>query len=123
MQQFEHGFMIWFQPMGMIYVVYQPPIKPGWQQFADTWKEGSPDVDPSITPPEGKYQPMRGFGLVWRTKSRVRQRLGWATSQEVSYASALQIDSVGTRYIRGPQYEVYQLTGDLSTWQVIKPPS
>jgi hypothetical protein len=120
-QQFERGFMIWFAPQRTIFVVYQPPNKPGWQQFVDTWQEGSPDSDPSITPPEGLFQPMRGFGLVWRTKPRVRQRLGWATGPELPYPSVLQIDSVGSRFIRGPHNEVYRLNADLAGWQIVKP--
>jgi hypothetical protein len=120
-QQFEHGFMIWFAAQRTIFVVYQPPNKPGWQQFVDTWQEGSPDSDPSITPPEGLFQPMRGFGLVWRTRPRVRQRLGWATGPELPYPSVLQIDSVGSRYIRGPHNEVYRLNADLAGWQIVKP--
>ncbi len=120
-QQFEHGLMIWFGAERVIFVVYDATTRPRWQQFADTWAPDAPESDPSLAPPDGMFQPVRGFGLVWRSNARVRQRLGWATKPEVSYQSALQLDTLGNRFIRGPQNEVYQLNGDLANWQVITP--
>jgi hypothetical protein len=54
------------------------------------------------------FQPVQGFGIVG-VPSRVRQRLGWATSRN-SVPGALQIDTLGNRFVRGAGNEVYQLT-------------
>ena len=40
------------------------------------------ESDPSIVPPWGYYQPLRGFGKVWRENPSVRGSLSWATEQE-----------------------------------------
>jgi hypothetical protein len=120
-QQFQHGLMIWFGAERLIFVVYETTTIPRWQQFADTWSQDMPEGDPSLAPPEGMLQPLRGFGLVWRTKSRVRPRLGWAISPEASFQGALQFDTLGNRFIRGPRNEVYQLNADFSNWLLINP--
>jgi len=119
-QQFERGFMIWFGPQKVIFAVYQSDKKPRWQQFSDTWTEDKPAIDPALAPPDGMFQPMRGFGLVWRAARGVRDKLGWATGQEMPYQAALQIDTLGNRFIGGPNGEVYQLDADLSNWQMLR---
>ncbi len=119
-QQFERGFMLWFGPQKVIFAVYQSDRKPRWQQFSDTWTEDKPATDPALTPPDGVFQPVRGFGLVWRTARGVRDKLGWATGQETPYQAAFQIDTLGNRFIGGPGGEVYQLNADLSNWQILR---
>jgi hypothetical protein len=113
--------MIWFGPDRTIFAIYQTTNKPRWQQFADTWTPGAPESDPSLVPPEGMLQPVRGFGIVWRSNARVRQRLGWATSAEIAFQGAFQLDTLGNRFIRGARNEVYQLTSDLADWRVVNP--
>ncbi len=120
-QQFEHGFMVWFGADHVIFAVFQSTGKTRWGQYTDTWTADMPDSDPSLVPPEGLLQPVRGFGLVWRSARGVQQRLGWASSPEVSYEGALQVDILGNRYLRGPHGEVYQLNADLTNWQMIAP--
>lgn len=112
--------MIWFGPQKVIFAVYQSDKKPRWQQFSDTWTEDKPAIDPALTPPDGMFQPMRGFGWVWRTTRGLRDKLGWATGQEMPYQAALQIDTLGNRFIGGPNGEVYQLDADLSNWQMLR---
>jgi hypothetical protein len=92
---FEHGTMLWSEATGRIYVLYNDPARgynggPAWESFIDTWREGDPESDPSITPPPGLRQPIRGFGLVWRTQPGVRDKLGWATDPEGGYPQLLQ---------------------------------
>jgi hypothetical protein len=120
-QQFEHGFMIWFGAQRTIFAAFQPPAKPRWQQFADKYADGIPESDPALVPPNGLIQPVRVLGFLWRSTPRLRQRLGWATSPEVAYQGVLQIDILGNRYIQGPNREVYQLSGDLTNWQIVSP--
>jgi hypothetical protein len=46
------------------------------------------ESDPSIVPPEGYYQPVRGFGKLWREE--LRSALGWALAPERSYTAQYQ---------------------------------
>src|SRR5260221_7957128 len=119
-QKFERGVMIWFGPQKTIYTIYDLGIKPRWNQFPDEYTDGMPDTDPALVPPAGMAQPIRGFGLTWRTKPGLRDRIGWASGPETSYTAAYQIDNQGARYLQGPTGEVYKLIGDLSGWQLVK---
>ena len=85
-------------------------------------KDGMPDHDPSISPPAGKTQPVRGFGLAWRTQPTVRDRLGWALSAEGQYDGFSQSDNQSapknTTYILTRDHQVAELNGD-HTWNLI----
>jgi hypothetical protein len=78
-QGFQNGTMIWFEDTSYIYVLYNNGL---WQSVADTFVEGQPESDPGIVAPWGYYQPIRGFGKVWREEPGVRDRLGWGTEGE-----------------------------------------
>lgn len=86
-QPFERGSMIWRADRRVIYVLY-PDGR--WQAFDDTWAESMPESDASITPPAGLVQPLRGFGLVWRTKlGGPGAAIGWATEPEQGLAGSV----------------------------------
>jgi hypothetical protein len=93
MQMFEGGRMFWLKDRDAIFVMYN--YGPGlgeegrWETFIDNFDEGDPETDPAIAPPVGKLQPKRGFGLVWRTQPRVRERLGWALTGERAYTACV----------------------------------
>lgn len=91
-QVFEGGRMIWLQADNVIYVFDDDRGRDGApsQQFVDTWTPDEPESDPSIVPPQGLYQPIRGFGKVWRNESRVREQLGWALAPEQGFDGAYQ---------------------------------
>jgi hypothetical protein len=105
-QVFEGGRMIWLEHAAplrqwgwsaegkddfVILVFYtQGYSGPAWQMFVDAWREGEPDSDPNIVPPQGMYQPVRGFGKAWRAHPEVRQRLGWALGQEKGFSATYQ---------------------------------
>ncbi|MFN2189329.1 MAG: hypothetical protein ACK2T3_11230, partial [Candidatus Promineifilaceae bacterium] len=38
----------------------------------------------------GMYQPVRGFGKLWREHPEVQERLGWALSRELGFDSTYQ---------------------------------
>ena len=82
-QSFEGGHMIWVEGNRTVYVLYSDGQ---YRSYTDDFQEGDPESDPSIVPPEGLYQPVRGFGLVWRTNPDVRDRLGWAMAPEVGFS-------------------------------------
>jgi hypothetical protein len=102
-QRFEGGRMIWLKEVPaacslsgdtegpFIYVLYSDDQYPSWQRFLDTWTPAQPADDPTIVPPEGKYQPVRGFGKLWRNDTELQGRLGWALAPEQGFDGKYQI--------------------------------
>jgi len=88
-QPFERGWMVWVADLGggsgKIYVIFQDQQKKSkpvvWLFYPDSWKEGDP-VSGGETPPSGLYEPVRGFGKVWREQPNVRNTIGWAKAPE-----------------------------------------
>lgn len=94
-QAFEHGRMIWLEEISgedftlqKVLLVFFADGK--YAQFQDTWTEEEPENDPSLTPPDGKYQPIRGFGKIWRENESVRNGLGWALAPEQGFDTTWQ---------------------------------
>ena len=79
--------MIWVGTEKRIYALLNDG---GLYTYADTWTADQPDVDPGITPPAGRYKPVRGFGKVWGSDPYIRSRLGWAMGPEQGYQTQLQ---------------------------------
>jgi hypothetical protein len=118
-QRFQRGVMLWVGPEDRIYVLFDDGQSPRWTSYQDTWDEGQPTEDPSIEPPAGLQQPVRGFGLVWREESGVRDRLGWATGEERGYQTALQRTShyrYPVLYVRALDGGVWQLGPNGGSW-------
>jgi len=86
-QAFQGGLMLWRQDADHIFVLYNNGT---WKRYVDTWNEGEPESDSSIVAPSGLYQPVRGFGKVWRSDPTVRNGLGWATMQERGFTASVQ---------------------------------
>ena len=124
-QSFERGHMIWLQSLATIYVYYVDGLQPAWDTFPDTWTPEEPESDPTIIPPEGFYQPLRGFGKVWRTQLGIRDRLGWAlTSSEQAFDGAFQRDSAykySNFYIRTADGGVIHMLPERSGWEFVAP--
>ena len=60
--------MVWFQDFGETYVLIEDdsPFKP-YRQAIDMVGVANPtDLDPSLTPPNGLFQPVSGFAKFWR---------------------------------------------------------
>jgi hypothetical protein len=87
-QSFESGVMIWLEATDSIYVFYKGEQQ--WQRFDDAFEEGQPESDPAFEAPTGRFQPIRGFGKVWREHPEVRHRLGWAVGVELAYEATIQ---------------------------------
>jgi len=127
-QSFENGFMIWTEASRTIYVFYYPQgsAYPTYGIYADNFHEGDIESDPAIVPPPGLYQPVRGFGLLWRVDPSVRDRLGWATAPEAGFQAWLQ-GYTGTgmhsyfTLIQGIDGTIYHLTATGSVWEVYTP--
>lgn len=123
-QVFERGRMIWVEAHDRIYVIFEDGLSPAWAQYPDNFREGDPERDDAFNPlSPGLLQPVRGFGLVWRTNERVRDRLGWATAPEVPFEGMLQADSmepsVATLYLRMLDGGIVALNDYTDEWVII----
>ncbi len=88
---FEHGRMFWLRHNRQIWVmVNNPPDSSGgdWYCYNDTFLDGEEEIDSSLVPPEGMYQPRRGFGKLWRTHMDLHDALGWGTTPEFELTSS-----------------------------------
>lgn len=79
LEAFEGGLMIWRQDVGEVYILFP---ESDWYAITDTWTPDQPESAPSFVPPAGRFQPIRGFGKVWRENQWFRERLGWAVEPE-----------------------------------------
>lgn len=118
-EHFERGVMLWNRAEDRIYVLFDDGGYTAWKAFVDQWEEGDPESDPGIAPPAGLYQPVRGFGLVWREEPGVRDRLGWAVDTEVGYPTAIQRTSrfkYNDTYVKALDGGVWELKPEGSRW-------
>jgi len=128
---FEHGRIFWIQPRKQMWVMYDNGQGTGeWKVYDDTWVDGDPASDPSIVPPEGKYQPLRGFGKLWREHQEIKDKLGFGITPEFGYVSNYeyhpggQVDAQG-KWVPGPGYHIlfslynekFQFNEVDSTWK------
>ncbi len=121
-QRFEGGTMIWVAQEDLIYVLFNDSTPISWNAYPDEWDPGEPDRDPDLFPPSSLFQPVRGFGLVWREQSGVRERLGWAVSEEQSYNTEVQRTSYAKyneTYIRALDGAIWLLEPERSGWEKI----
>jgi hypothetical protein len=121
-QHFERGIMIWIEDKDRIYILYDDGATPKWESYTDTWDESQPDHDPGLTSPDGLYQPVRGFGLVWRQNPRVRERLGWAVGQEQGFETTMQHTTFfkyNATYIGALDGNVWYLGPEQNSWEKI----
>ena len=94
-QRFERGRMFWRDTRQIIVLSDDRNF---WR-VPDTWNEGLPADDPSLTPPEGAVQPVRGFGLAWRSNANFQNALGWARGPEFPIASFWQEFDGGSLFL------------------------
>jgi hypothetical protein len=131
-QYFEGGLMVWVEDPDDFYVFYAGEDAQGFQTFDwildITLKPGASEANRvGEDPPPGLYEPVSGFGMVWRgeiegVRSDVRERLGWATEPEFGFDTAYQCTTpvhprLWSCFLRGPRGEVLSLYPD-STAQV-----
>lgn len=116
---FERGFMFWLQDTNQIIVLSngESELAGTFSVYQDTWREGMPETDPNIQPPDGFVQPDRGFGQAWRTYPGVRDALGWATGGGHGY-TALVVRDQGDIIIGGPDNRVYRMA-EKDGWEAV----
>jgi hypothetical protein len=124
-QYFERGIMIWIEETDEFYVFETEPRDGTYKHFYTTTgltlnPGASEDNRVAEDPPPGLYEPVSGFGLVWRAEvewpeaANVRERLGWATEPESGFDTAWQYAvptcvEFWTKYLRGPRGEILRL--------------
>ncbi len=87
-EPFERGIMFW-RDSKEIYALQSQDRR--YYRVMDTWAEGQAESDPAFVPPaENLRQPIRGFGLAWRSNEPLRTSIGWATQGETGYSSYWQ---------------------------------
>ncbi|MEO8606698.1 MAG: hypothetical protein ABI690_02360 [Chloroflexota bacterium] len=110
-QVFEHGRMMWIQPRKQIWVMVDDGSGKGkWSVFEDTFQDGETEFDPSLVPPDNKYQPERGFGKIWRENQAIHDGLGWGLTPEFGYVSNYEYHPGGTvtqgQFVPGAGYHI-----------------
>lgn len=118
-QTFQNGYMIWYRPQDSIYVFYNDAILPRWQIYRDPFDEGMQEEDPAYAnaPSSNLWQPRRGFGMLWRDNSYVRDRIGWATDQwEIPYSATAQTATDGTVFINDPRGGIFSAIPGGQIW-------
>ena len=109
---FQSGLMLWQEYDRSVSVLYNNGT---WQGYNDTWMTGDPEYDPGIVAPGGYYQPIRGFGRVWRDNHIVRTGLGWGTTEEQGFNGSSQKYEHG-RMFWSPTRGIFVLYSD-GTWE------
>ncbi|MBN1873497.1 MAG: hypothetical protein JXA33_04640 [Anaerolineae bacterium] len=130
-QSFEHGRMFWLEQVpdldrSVILVLYEDG---NGERYDDTWTSEMPELDPALTPPAGLYQPVRGFGKLWRETPDVRERLGWALSPELGFDGVFQQQTTenipDVVYIESFDGQIIRLSGVLymtrGSWDFVAP--
>lgn len=122
-QRFERGVMIWIGRTKSIYVLQAPHGLV--DRFDDAFVEGMQETDNSIAVPAGKIQPVRGFGMVWRSSPWVMRTLGWAIESEQGYIACTGMSFGGTRntrtYITLPDKNVLEIGSNTEPfiWRIV----
>ena len=131
-QRFESGWMFWLQPNTQIWVLTLDNSGESiWSVYDDTFVDGEAESDPQIVPPEGRYQPIRGFGKLWRENPEVRKIMGWAVELEQGHTTRYEYHQGGyvnqeLEYVAEPgNHLVLSASGDTFrfneasfTWQI-----
>jgi hypothetical protein len=141
-QRFERGFMVWVADTDEFYVFDRQPDPSGLQIYHSTvgleLKPGASEGNRiGEDPPAGLYEPVSGFGLIWRGEVEwpdvgdVRERLGWATEPEFGFDTTIQYAILAcprgwAAYMRGPHGEILHLwsastTGWPLAWEEVGP--
>jgi hypothetical protein len=115
-EPFEHGLMLWRADSNLIYGVGP---NEAWFITGDRWVEGEDPYDASIIPPDGYYQPNRGFGKVWRERPGVRDALGWALTEETGLVAIIQEFTNGQVW-HNPEQNRFMILYNTGKYQIIQ---
>jgi hypothetical protein len=111
-QAYQGGAMLLRNDTHQVLVLVRSTSR--WLGFASTWRPGEV-LPPAAGRPPGTWEPLRGFGKVWREQPAVKSQLGWPVFEERNAAGAVQSFDNGT-LIRTAFGVAYALFHD-GTWQ------
>lgn len=117
-QRFERGRMLWVQT-GDVYHVLLGSASGTLRTVRGPLTlraGGSPDNRVGTPPPPSLFEPVSGFGLLWRGEvvgvDGLRDALGWAVESEAGFQATQQCRSEAALcYLRGPDGGLLELAG------------
>lgn len=116
-QSFQGGLMLHRTDTDVIYSLIRSTAR--WTSYPDTWRPG--EVLPPVGPrPPGTFEPLRGFGKIWREQPSVKLQLGWPVYEEQIATGSLQPFEQGT-LLRPGSAVAYALLDD-GTWRGVPDP-
>lgn len=116
-QTFQGGAMLARADNNQVYALIRPTSR--WLSFANTWRPG--EVLPSAgVRPAGTFEPLRGFGKIWRDQPAVKLQLGWPVYDERKAIGSAQAFENGT-LLRSSLGVAYGLLND-GTWRTLPDP-
>lgn len=124
LQPFERGWMLRDPGAAdqIVILFYRQPDDPtgGSREYVpDAWQPATQEANPASEPPAGYYAPVEAFGQAWR-QADVRESLGWATAEAITYESRYQCDTepkYSRCFVAGPDKRIFQL-GPESGWEL-----
>lgn len=86
-QPFENGYMIWSGILEQFYVMIGEERGPWyWFDRKDVESFGAVNGEVACRPPapvpDGRYQPISGFGGIWCANRDIQEQVGWGTAKE-----------------------------------------
>jgi hypothetical protein len=117
-EKFERGWVLWVGDTRQLYVMVLDPGAKNTgtvQVFPENWANGMPEVDGSIVPPNGYWQPKRGIGKLWRENQAVRDGLGWGAKDSEGFMAVVASNGIDT-WLSGHD-TAFKLTGN--RWEEI----
>jgi serine/threonine-protein kinase len=96
-EPFQGAYLMWRIDTDNVYVMYMANgsnlWRGDWFETPETWRWDQV-TDPDgvgLNPPPGLYEPVRGFGHIWRNfLGGASGRLGWATDEEKGFCVNIQ---------------------------------
>lgn len=121
-QSYERGTMLYLQETPPS--IYALSSDGRFRRFDDTFVSGVDPENGGETPPPGLFEPIRGFGKVWRANLDIRALLGWARDGEHGENASVQAFERGRAvYLAGLGQTFFLIydAGSISsgTWRVV----
>lgn len=116
-QTFQGGAMLARADQSLVYVLVRSTGR--WSSAPNTFRRGDVLAPVGERPP-GTFEPLRGFGKIWREQPAVKLQLGWPVYDERRAPCSLQSFEHGL-LLRSSYGVIYALLND-GTWQALAEP-
>jgi len=111
-EKMQGGVFFWRQDTKTIYAMNNDGT---WRAYPDTWQAGIDPESWGYHPPAGLYEPIRGFGKLWRTQlGGPAGRFGWGTEPERGFDGTVQAFQKGLM-LENERKEIFVLF-NTGTW-------